>query len=89
MACCRKSTPVHAGHALVGQEERNRFVAFFQLRADVERGLAGSSPQDAMLLSVFAPQILDDRLQDRNIVIDGKKDRLGHRCIIAALEIGC
>jgi len=70
----------HAGHALVGEEEGDGFLALDELLADVESCAAGGCSDDAVVLAVVAAEVLDDGFEYAGVVVDGEEDGLGHGC---------
>jgi hypothetical protein len=68
-----------AGHALVGEEERDGVLSLQQLPADIERRLAGGSAKDAIVLAVVGAQVLHDGFKNAGVVVDGEKNGLRHR----------
>jgi hypothetical protein len=73
---------LHAGHALVGEQERDALPAQRELVEDVQRGLAGVGADDLELLAVAAAQVALDRAAHAGVVVHGEQDgaaRLGGR----------
>jgi hypothetical protein len=60
----------HARHALVGKVERDHIAALLELLADIQRGLAGGGAENAVVLPVGAPQILNHRFQNAGVIVD-------------------
>ena len=75
------SVPFIPGMRWSERKERDAFRALLQLRGQVERGLSGIGAQDAVIRGVTAAQILNNRFQNADIVIDCENDWLAHRLL--------
>jgi hypothetical protein len=67
-----KSNAIHAGHALVGQEQSHGIVSRFELAQGAQRGAAGIGAHHAVLLGIVAAQVALDGAQHFRIVINGQ-----------------
>ena len=72
----------HAGHALVGDEQRDLVAAGAQLPEQVERLVARARAHDPVLAAERAPQVARDRGEDRGLVVD----REDHRPALLAVD---
>ena len=64
--------PGHAGHPLVGDQQRDLVAAGAQLLEDVERLGAGGGAQDPVALAEAAPQVARDGGEHGGLVVDGE-----------------
>ena len=69
----------HAGHPVVGQQQRDLLAAQVQLAQRVERARAVLGAHHAVRLAVAAAQVAGQGAADRRVVVDGEQDRTGHR----------
>ncbi len=61
-------------------------AALFELGTGVKSGRAGAGAQDAVLLAVFAAEILDDGFEDAGVIVDGENDWFSHRKRLSSLN---
>ena len=74
----QEGRPIHLGHALVGEDERNGIPALLQLTKYVEGRDPRVGTQDAVVPTVVLAQISDDRAQNGRVVVNGEQNGLGH-----------
>jgi hypothetical protein len=67
--------PREAGHALIGDQQRNLVAARDQLADDLQRLLPRGCAQDAEALAELAAQVTGHRGEDRGFVVDGDDGR--------------
>ena len=67
--------PGHAGHALVGDQQRDLVAAAAELLQELERLGARGGAQDPVALAEAAPQVARDRGEHGGLVVDGEDRR--------------
>ena len=72
---------LHAGHALVGEEERGFVAAELELFERVKGRGAGIGSDDAVVLTVAAPQIAFNGAENFRFVVDGEDHGSWHGCL--------
>ena len=66
----------HAGHPVVGEQDRDQVATKLQLTQGLQRLGAGLGTHHAVRLAVVAAEISGDGARDARIVVHGEQDRL-------------
>ncbi len=85
---------VHPGHAVVGDQHRDRLVAQFQFTQGFQGLRTRFRAQDAVVGAVAPAQIADDGPGDARVVVDAENGRLGgsggtHLMSMESCRLGC
>jgi hypothetical protein len=62
----------HLGHALIGNDERDRIAAFLELAECVDGQRTGLGAHDTVAIGIAPTQVAIDGAKDFRIVVDGE-----------------